>query len=53
MPTYHPSVLLPNPERPPSDAQLRARKRDAWNDLKLVIAELERLGVPSPRPPKT
>jgi DNA polymerase len=43
MPTYHPAFLLRNPER----------KRDTWNDLKLVIAELERLGIPSPRPPKT
>lgn len=43
MPTYHPAFLLRNPER----------KRDTWNDLKLVIAELDRLGVPSPRPPKT
>jgi DNA polymerase len=43
MPTYHPAFLLRNPER----------KRDTWNDLKLVIAELDRLGVSSPRPPKT
>ena len=28
------------------------RKRDAWADLKLVIAELERLGIPSPHPPR-
>ncbi len=43
MPTFHPAYLLRTP----------ARKRDTWNDLKLVIAELERLGVRSPRPPKT
>jgi uracil-DNA glycosylase family 4 len=43
MPTYHPALLLRKPER----------KRETWNDLKLVIAELERLGVPSPRPPRT
>jgi DNA polymerase len=43
MPTFHPAFLLRTPER----------KRDTWSDLKLVIAELDRLGVPSPRPPKT
>ncbi len=43
MPTFHPAFLLRNPER----------KRDTWSDLKLVIAELDRLGVASPRPPKT
>ncbi|HWN71801.1 MAG TPA: uracil-DNA glycosylase family protein [Haliangium sp.] len=43
MPTFHPAFLLRNPER----------KRDTWADLRLVIAELERLGIASPRPPKT
>ncbi len=40
MPTFHPAYLLREP----------ARKRDTWADLKLVIAELERLGIASPRP---
>ena len=40
MPTFHPAYLLREPER----------KRDAWNDLKVVMAELERLGIaPPPR----
>jgi DNA polymerase len=43
MPTFHPAFLLRTPER----------KRDTWGDLRLVIAELERLGVAPPRPPKT
>jgi uracil-DNA glycosylase family 4 len=43
MPTFHPAFLLRNPER----------KRDTWGDLRLVIAELERLGIASPRPPRT
>ncbi|MCL4226903.1 MAG: uracil-DNA glycosylase [Myxococcales bacterium] len=43
MPTFHPAYLLREP----------ARKRDTWSDLKQVIAELERLGIPSPRPPRT
>jgi uracil-DNA glycosylase len=38
MPTFHPAFLLRSPDR----------KRDAWNDLKQVIDELERLGVRSP-----
>ncbi|WP_428263841.1 uracil-DNA glycosylase [Haliangium sp.] len=42
MPTFHPAYLLRNPER----------KRETWDDLKQVIAELTRLGVRSPRPPK-
>jgi DNA polymerase len=42
MPTFHPAYLLREPDR----------KRDAWADLKLVIAELARLGIPSPRPPR-
>ena len=40
MPTFHPEELLRAPEH----------KRDTWNDLKQVIAELERLGVATPRP---
>jgi DNA polymerase len=42
MPTFHPAYLLREP----------ARKRDTWSDLKQVIAELERLGVTPPRPPR-
>jgi uracil-DNA glycosylase family 4 len=42
MPTFDPEFLLRNPER----------KRETWADLKLVIAELERLGISSPRPPR-
>lgn len=42
MPTFHPAYLLREPDR----------KRDTWSDLKQVIAELERLGVISPRPAK-
>ncbi len=42
MPTFHPAYLLRNPER----------KRDAWSDLKQTIAELERLGIATPKPPK-
>ncbi len=36
MPTFHPAYVLRNP----------ASKTEVWNDLKLVIAELDRLGVP-------
>jgi DNA polymerase len=43
MPTFHPAFLLRNPER----------KRETWDDLRQVIAELERLGVASPRQPRT
>ena len=43
MPTFHPAYLLREPDR----------KRDAWSDLKLVIAELARLGIASPNPPRT
>ena len=43
LPTFHPAYLLREPER----------KRDVWNDLKLVIAELDRLGIRSPNPPRT
>jgi uracil-DNA glycosylase family 4 len=42
MPTFHPAYLLREPDR----------KRDTWSDLKQVIAELERLGIQSPRPRK-
>jgi DNA polymerase len=42
MPTFHPAFLLREP----------GRKRDAWNDLKLVIDELARLGVRPPRAPR-
>jgi DNA polymerase len=42
MPTFHPAFLLRSPER----------KRDTWSDLKQVIAELERLGIHPPQPPK-
>jgi DNA polymerase len=43
MPTFHPAFLLRSPER----------KRETWEDLKKVIAELERLGVVPPATPKT
>jgi uracil-DNA glycosylase len=42
MPTFHPAYLLREPDR----------KRDAWADLKLVMAELARLGIEPPKPPK-
>jgi DNA polymerase len=42
MPTFHPAYLLREPDR----------KRDAWADLKLVIAELARLGIQAPKPPR-
>jgi DNA polymerase len=42
MPTFHPAYLLREPER----------KRDAWADLKLVIAELQRLGIKAPSSPR-
>lgn len=35
MPTFHPAYLLRSPDR----------KRDAWHDLQLVMAECARLGV--------
>jgi DNA polymerase len=40
MPTFHPAYLLRDPDK----------KKDTWSDLKQVIAELERLGIKSPRP---
>jgi len=42
MPTFHPAYLLREPDR----------KRDTWADLKLVIAELARLGIQPPRAPR-
>ncbi len=42
MPTFHPAYLLREPEK----------KRDTWNDLKLVIVELERLGFDAPNTSK-
>lgn len=39
MPTFHPAYLLREP----------AKKREAWDDLKLVMAELQRLGIQPPR----
>lgn len=38
MPTFHPAYLLREPDR----------KRDAWADLKIVMAELARLGIQPP-----
>jgi uracil-DNA glycosylase family 4 len=35
MPTFHPAYLLREPDK----------KRDVWTDLKLVMAELDRLGI--------
>jgi len=35
MPTFHPAYLLREPDK----------KREAWADLKVVMAELERLGI--------
>lgn len=42
MPTFHPAYLLREPDR----------KRDAWSDLKLVMAELARLGITPPGTPR-
>jgi DNA polymerase len=39
MPTFHPAYLLREP----------GKKREAWADLKLVMAELDRLGIKPPR----
>ena len=41
MPTFHPAYLLRDPDK----------KRIAWADLKLVMAELVRLGIPAPNHP--
>ncbi|HSR97747.1 MAG TPA: uracil-DNA glycosylase, partial [Kofleriaceae bacterium] len=38
MPTFHPAYLLRDPDK----------KRSAWADLKLVMAELTRLGIAAP-----
>ncbi|HMG53432.1 MAG TPA: uracil-DNA glycosylase [Kofleriaceae bacterium] len=38
MPTFHPAYLLRDPDK----------KRAAWSDLKLVMAELARLGIAAP-----
>jgi len=43
MPTFHPAYLLRDPDK----------KREAWQDLKQVIAELERLGIQPPRAPRS
>ena len=40
MPTFHPAYLLRDPDK----------KRLAWADLKLVMAELARLGIAAPEP---
>jgi len=40
MPTFHPAYLLRDPDK----------KRAAWSDLKLVMAELARLGIAAPAP---
>lgn len=42
MPTFHPAYLLRSPEK----------KREAWSDLKAVIAELSRLGIQAPSAPR-
>jgi uracil-DNA glycosylase family 4 len=42
MPTFHPAYLLREPDK----------KKETWSDLKLVIAELARLGITSPHPPR-
>jgi DNA polymerase len=41
MPTFHPAYLLRTP----------SAKRTVWEDLQLVMAELDRLGVKAPRSP--
>jgi DNA polymerase len=40
MPTFHPAALLRDPDK----------KRAVWSDLKLVMAELARLGISAPKP---
>jgi DNA polymerase len=40
MPTFHPAYLLRDPDK----------KRAAWSDLKLVMAELARLEISAPKP---
>lgn len=41
MPTYHPAYLLRNPPA----------KKDAWRDLREVLAALARMGITPPHPP--
>jgi DNA polymerase len=41
MPTFHPAYLLRDP----------SKKKEAWEDLKSVIAALRRMGLEPPRPP--
>lgn len=41
MPTFHPAYLLRDP----------GRKKEAWEDLKAVLAALDRMGITPPRPP--
>jgi DNA polymerase len=48
MPTFHPSYLL----RAQDPRSQRERKRETWEDLKQVIAELARLGVRTPLAPR-
>jgi uracil-DNA glycosylase len=43
MPTYHPAYLLRTPEA----------KRQAWQDLQVVLAELAKVGVLPPSPPRS
>jgi DNA polymerase len=43
MPTFHPAYLLRDPDK----------KKDTWSDLKQVIAELDRLGITPPKPPRS
>lgn len=42
MPTFHPAYLLRDPDK----------KRETWEDLKLVMAELARLGITPPGAPR-
>lgn len=42
MPTFHPAYLLREPDK----------KREAWADLKLVMAELQRIGIRPPNAPR-
>jgi len=42
MPTFHPAYLLREP----------ARKKEAWDDLKKVMAALRRMGLEAPRAPE-
>ena len=42
MPTFHPAYLLRDPDK----------KKETWSDLKQVIAELARLGIQPPHPPR-